>query len=168
MKHTIILSVAAALLFSACRYDKPLEANHTLAIDPALIGVWESVSEDGSGPDQRLLILKFSDTEYCIRQNEGKSGIYYRAYPIAPGGVSCIQLQVIGTNEGGLKTDKPFEAFEVMSYQIKGGELVARTLNGDLINTELKTTEKLQKAFLEHKGNANLFIDPKPFRRVGK
>jgi hypothetical protein len=50
-----------------------LTEDHPIAVDSSVLGLWEVIPDDG---------------------------IYYRAYPIKIGGVSCVQLQAIGTKAG--------------------------------------------------------------------
>ena len=56
--------------------------------------------------------------------------------------------------------------FHVVSYQLTDGRIDIKTLNTDLIDDELKTTEQLKKTFLKHKNNKNIFRDPVAFRKI--
>ncbi len=51
------------------------------------------------------------------------------------------------------------DLFHVVSYELKKGILEIRTLDTDLVDDNLKTTEALVKAFLSHKDNKNLFTN---------
>ena len=131
--------------------------------------MWEPVPEVGKKPetDNRMLILKFSDTEYMVRQPIGDGVIHYRAYPIELGGVRCVQLEAIGDGKGSLGGDDGITApFQVVSYQVSDGKLVIRTLNEELFPKALKTTEALQEAFLKHKDREDLFGEPEEYRKV--
>ena len=112
-----------------------------------------------------MMILKYSDTEYLVHYPTGKDGLYYRAYPVKIGGVSCVQLQVIGTSDGPPEKDEK-ELFHVVSYQLMGGKLEIRTMNADLVDDDLKTTNELLEAFLKHKDNKDLFNNPGVFRKM--
>lgn len=169
MKHVTALLGAAVLLLAGCEYESPLTKDHTLAIDPAILGLWAPLPESGdaSNPDERMMILKYSDTEYLIHYPTGKDGIYYRGYPIQIGGIACVQLQVLGTAKGPLEKDES-KLYHVASYQLQDGQLQIKTLNTDLVDNKLKTTDELVQAFLAQKDNAELFTDPGLFQRVEK
>ena len=169
MKPIAILTTFAAMFLSACIYEAPLEVEHTVPVDPELIGVWQLVPKEGEEPDadSRLLILNFSETEYLMSSPVGGEGIHYRAYPIKPGGISCVQLQVIGTDKGKPKWgDGPPKPFMVFSYEVEDGMLVVRSLNKDLVGADLNTTEELREAFLKNKENKDLFTDLATYRKV--
>lgn len=169
MKTTAFLLAVSALLFTGCRFKAPLVKETTLPIDPAVIGLWEPVPEDGKDPeaDKRMLVLKFSDTEYIVRQPVGEGVIHYRAYPIELGGVRCVQLEAIGDGKGPLGGDAEITTpFQVVSYQVKDGKLVVSMLSEELFPDKLKTTEALQEAFLKHKDREDLFGEAKEYRKV--
>ena len=182
MKPVILIS--AALLLSGCIYEAPLVAENKLPIDAAIIGLWEPLPQeekepenDGDNPlkkilehspaETRLLILKFSETEYLISNPVAEHSIHYRAYPIELGGKRCVQLQVIGTNEGSAdwENDTP-RPFLVCSHETKDGNLIVSNLNEELVGDELKTTAALQEAFLKNKDNPQLFGEPTIYRKV--
>jgi hypothetical protein len=177
-----LLSSIAVICLAGCIYEAPLVAKHTIPIDPALVGLWEAMPKEPAEPEKddgrrskilddplagaRLLIIKFSDTEYVIAPGD-QDGIYYRAYAIELGGKRCMQLEVIGTNEGPPDWEgKNPEPFLVCSYEMKDGNLLVRFLNEEIVGDDLKTTEALQEAFLKNKDNAELFGEPSVYRRV--
>ena len=166
MKYMKLFAIVG-LLVAGCVYESPFTTEHNIAIDSAVLGLWEELKPDkGVEPkeDEQMMILKYSDTEYLIHYPTGKDGIYYRGYPIKIGGISCVQLQIIGTDDGPPKKDET-ELFHVVSYQLTDGQLEIKTLDTDLVNDDLKTTEELHKAFLKHKENKDLFKDPGVFRK---
>ena len=167
MKYVIALLSLAGLLLVGCEYESPLTKDHNLAIDSALLGLWEEIPDEGgnSEPDDRMMILKYSDTEYLIHYPTGDDGIYYRGYPIKIGGISCVQLQAIGTEDGPPETDEK-DLFHVASYRLTNSGLEIKLLDTDLVDDALKTTDELVRAFLEQKDNKELFTDPGLFRRV--
>jgi hypothetical protein len=162
----MIPAVLALLLLIGCLYDSPLTAEHRIPLDPTVLGLWEAVDADGqdSAPKDRIMILKFSDTEYMIHYIATADARYYRGYPIEIGGVACVQLQVIGTPEG--MPDKGTMPFIPVSYGLIDGQLEVRLPNTDLIDTDLKGSDALRQAFLAHKDDPQLFRDPVRFRRV--
>lgn len=166
MKYMMLFAIVG-LLVAGCEYESPFTTEHNIAIDSAVLGLWEELKPDeGVEPkeDEHMMILKYSDTEYLIHYPTGKNGIYYRGYPIKIGGISCVQLQIIGTDYGPPKKDET-ELFHAVSYQLTDGQLEIKTLDTDLVNDDLKTTEELHKAFLKHKENKDLFKNPGVFRK---
>ncbi len=170
MRYVMMLFSTAIFLLVGCRYESPLTMEHTIAVDPAVLGVWEPVQEKDDTPQQneRMVILKYSNTEYLIHYPpEGNDEAYYRGYPINVGGISCVQLQIIGTDDGPIQKDEK-DLFLVASYRLTGDRLEIKTLNTDLVDDALKTTDELRKAFLKHKDNKELFKNPGVFRKIKK
>jgi hypothetical protein len=167
MKCIMMVFTIAALLLAGCDYESPFTEEHSIAIDSAVLGLWEPKpdgDEEDSEQDELMMILKYSDTEYLIHYPTGDDGIYYRGYPITVGGISCVQLQIIGTADGPPKKNKT-ERFCAVSHQLTDSGLEIRTLNTDLLDDDPKTTEELRKAFLKHKDDEDLFNDPGVFRK---
>ncbi|MCD4721887.1 MAG: hypothetical protein K8S13_18810 [Desulfobacula sp.] len=170
MKYIMMMFVTAILLLVGCEYESPLTKEHNIAVDPAVLGVWEpiQVNDDKTKNDERMMILKYSDTEYLIHYPPGGNDeAYYRGYPIKIGGVSCVQLQIIGTADGPFKKNEK-GLFHVASYHLTDGQLEIKLLNTDLVDDSLKTTDGLREAFLKHKENKELFNDPGVFRKIKK
>lgn len=167
MKCIMIFVSVAVLLLAGCEYESPLTKEHSIAVDSAVLGVWERILDKGEEPtnDERMIILKYSDTEYLINYPNEDKILYFRAYPIRIGEVSCVQLQVIGTNNG---PPNPFEKdlFHVASYQLTDNRLKIETINTDLIDYTLKTEEQLREAFEKHQDSRDLFNNPRMFRRI--
>ena len=132
-----------------------------------MLGLWEIVPDDGKEKKERMMILKFSATEYIIHYPVGEDAMYFRAYPIKLGGVSCVQLQAIGTNEGPPDKEQK-NLYHVATYRLENEELEIRLLNEELVDDELKTSETLAHSFLKQRRNKKLFVNPGKFRRVKK
>lgn len=168
MKHFImsVIAVALVLSFVGCQYLAPLSMEHTIAIDPSVVGLWEEVPEGDkpSDPDDRMLILKYSETEYLVHYPIRKDDGYYRVYPVKVDDISCVQIQLIGTADGDVK--KGERKYQVATYTVSGNELEIKTLNTDLVNKYLKDTASIREAFLKNKDNKDLFTNPGRFRRV--
>lgn len=166
MKHAIMSVIAVTLFIAGCQYLAPLSEEHTISIDPSIIGLWEEVPEGGRppDPDDRMLILKYSDTEYLVHYPTRKDEMYYRAYPIRVDGLPCVQIQLIGTADGDVK--KGDRKYQVATYTIANGELEIKTLNTDLVDKDLPDTASIRQAFLKNKDNKGLFTNPGKFRRV--
>ena len=168
MRRIAVLLIVTVLFLAGCKYEKPLIKEHAIPVDSSVLGLWEPQPDEGeeSGVDERMIILKFSDTEYLIHYPPGGNDeAYYRGYPIKIGGISCVQLQVIGTKDGMPKKDVK-ALFAVVSYELKKGILEIRTLNTDLVDDDLKTTEALVQTFLNYKDNKDLFTDPVRFKQL--
>lgn len=168
MKCMMTFLAVAVLLFTGCDYEVPLTKEHNSAVDPALLGLWVAIPDEGAvaAEDERMLILRYSDTEYLIHYPIGGADeTYYRCYPIKIGGVSCVQIEAIGTNEGHIPKDAK-NIFEVASYRFEHAELEIKLLNNDLVDGDLETTEALKQTFLKHTRNTELFNDPGRFRRA--
>ena len=168
MKNAImsVIAVALVLSFAGCKYPAPLTEEHTIAIDPSIIGLWEEVPEGNSVPDPngRMLVLKYSDTEYLVHYPTGKDGEYFRAYPIKIGGVSCIQIQAIG--KAGRDIGKEEKKYDVISYSLSNNEVEIKTLNTYVIDENIKDSAGLKEAFMKNRDNKDLFANPGRFRRV--
>ncbi len=167
MKCVRIILVITILFLVGCEYESPLTKEHTISIDSSILGVWGLDQEkEMPGPYERMLILKYSDTEYLIQAPMDKSSlVYFRGYPIKIGNVSCVQLEIIGTQDGPPPKDEK-KLFLVVSYVLAKGELEVKLLNTKLVSNGLKDSEALRKAFLKHQGNKDLFIEPGKFRRI--
>ena len=169
MKCKLALLTVAVLLITGCEYESPLTKKHNIAIDSAVLGLWEAIPDEGEEPkkNERMMILKYSDTEYLLHYPVGDDGLYFRSYPIKIGGVSCVQLQVIGTKAGPPEKDEK-DLFHVVSHRLAGAGLEIKILNTELVEDDLKTTDALTQSFLKHEGNKKLFINPGRFRRIEK
>jgi hypothetical protein len=168
MRCIPVLMIVTALFLAGCKYEAPLTKHHAIPVDSSVLGVWEPQPDkiEESGVDERMLILRYSDTEYLVHYPPGGNDeTYYRGYPIKIGGISCVQLQVIGTKDGTPKRDVK-ELFHVVSYELNKGILEIRTLNTDLVDDKLKTTEALVKSFLSHKDNKDLFANSFRFKQI--
>lgn len=168
MRCVAVLLIAAVLFLAGCKYETLLTKEHAIAVDLSVLGLWEPQPDgrEGPGANERMMILKYSDTEYLIHYPPGGNDeAYYRGYPIQIGGISCVQLQVIGTEDGMPKRDIK-DLFHVVSYELKKGILEIRMLNTDLVGSNLKTSEALAQAFLNHKDNKDLFTNSVRFKQI--
>lgn len=162
-----LLTLWSAVWLTGCEYERPLSTERILPVDTPVLGIWEQVPGDGqeSRSMERMMILKHSANEYFVHYPLGNDGVYYRAWPIRVGGVACVQLEAIGTKDGPLKAED-VEIYHVVSYRLEGDMLEVRTLNTEVVDDDLKTTEALQKAFVEQRNHPDLFHNPGRFKRV--
>lgn len=159
------LALAATLWSVGCLYTVPVTEEHSLPVDPAVLGLWEEVPE-GEGRAEappRMLVLPFSQTEYLVEYPLGPEAFYFRAWPVKVAGQTMVQLQVIRDNEGRLTTPKPYH---VVAYRTRDGMLDVRTLNDDLVGRKFASTQELVAAIEAHREDPELFREPGRFRRV--
>lgn len=162
----VFMSILMAVLLFGCEYEAPIFLKEDIPVDPEVLGLWEPIPDKGEEPlDERMVVMKFSDSEYLIHYPVGKYGMYFKGYPVRFEGISCVQLQAIGTSKGPIKKDEK-ELFHVASYRVEEGGIEVRVLNFNLIDDKLKTTEELREAFLKHKDHKDLFREPVKFRRL--
>ncbi len=165
----MIYWLVLGMTMSGCEFEAPLTQENSLPVDNALLGLWEPAPDDEEPPpEEEMMILKFSATEYLIHYPTCKDGIYYRGYPIKIGDVACIQLQVLGNSRGPVAANFK-ELYHVATYRLlDDGRLEIKTLNLNLIPSDLKTSEALCQAFLKNKDKKNLFTHPGLFKKVGQ
>lgn len=160
MKRTLFFLAIVSLILAGCRYVAPLTAQHTIPVDPALLGLWDKVDQNGEHPDERLLILKFSKTEYLIYDGS----VYYRGYNIKIGKIPCLQVQIIGGESGPDIED--VGRYDVATYAFRNNELRVRILNSNKVSDELKDSVSLRRAFLKHQNDKDLFVKEIRFHRL--
>jgi hypothetical protein len=156
--------VLSAFLSTGCVYEVPVMEEHTVPVDTAVLGHWESVPDDPSEKADRMLVLKYSDTEYLVHYPTGEDGMYFRAYGVRIGELSAVQIELIGTHKGPLR-DKG-NRYHLLTYSLDGGRLTIKTLNSDLISEKIGTSAELRDAIGKQAGNPDLFTNPGVFRKV--
>jgi hypothetical protein len=166
MKRFLPLFVVFALFIAACEYQEPLSEKQGILIDESSLGLWEALPEkDGKPPKEYILALKISPTEYLVHYKMESDSMYFRAYPIKVGNISCLQLQLIGTSTGPAPKNEP--QYQVALYQIKGDELSIRMMNTSVVGEKLGSAA-MREAFLKNQTNEKLFREPGKFKRVKK
>ena len=55
--------MGAVLFLCGCVSEAPLTEYQTTPIDPAVMGLWETLPENSDEEKERMMILKFSSTE---------------------------------------------------------------------------------------------------------
>jgi hypothetical protein len=164
---TPILALVLVLL-SGCVYKAAVTTNHTIPVNPAVLGMWQAVPEPGKDldADERMLVLKYSDTEYMVRYPSGKDAMFFRGYPIKVGNLQCVQIQLLGEKDQPVNDED--RKYQVVAYKLADGVLELRTLNADLISDKLATSADLLKAIKANIANSDLFKDPGKFKKVVK
>lgn len=167
MKHSICLLSMAIILTTGCVHEAPLTTEHTIAIDPALLGLWEQIPGEAKGDleEDRMVIMRWSDTEYLVQVPLGAEGDFFRAYPVQVGGHSLIQAEYVGNYGRGLyPPDQTF--FPIISHEMIEGILIFSILNPEVVDDQTVDSELLREAFLENKDRQDLFTPPVHYRRV--
>jgi len=162
---TLLQLVLIVLLLAACQYKAPITTDHNIPVDPGVLGSWKIVPAQNQDNDSAILIFQFSDTEYSVRYHEDSGDLYFRAYAIDIDGVTAIQLELIGNDDGAVDADEK-DRYHVVAYELENDLLKISSLNTELVDDELTDSESLRKAFIEHKENPELFNDPGFFKRV--
>jgi hypothetical protein len=165
MKQFLLLFVVLLLSVTACEYQEPLSEKQNISIDPALLGLWEPApgKNEPKPSGEWILALKYSDTEYMIHYQTGSESMYFRAYPLKVGDISCVQLQLIGNSSGPLAKTEP--AYQVAFVTLTGDEVTVRMMNTSVVGRDLHSPA-LREAFLKNSKSTDLFREPVKFRRV--
>ena len=160
--------ILALVLLSGCVYKAPVTTNHTIPVNPAVLGVWQAVPEPGKDldADERMLVLKYSDTEYMVRYPSGKDAMFFRGYPIKVGNLQCVQIQLLGEKDQPVNDED--RKYQVVAYKLADGVLELRTLNADLVSDRLATSADLLKAIKANVADPDLFKDPGKFKKLVK
>ena len=165
MRTILFFLLGLVVLFGiGCEYEAALVEEDVVKVDEEVVGVWQSVDEDGEKVE--MAWLAFSDTEYVIHYPLGKEGMYFRGYAIELGGVECVQVQLIGTDKGAVKAKD--RKCNVVKYKLEGDCLEVSLLNSDVVNREINDSKKLRELFIENKNNEELFEKPSRFKRLKK
>ena len=167
MRSQVAILALVLGLAAGCEYNVPVTVHHAIPVDPAVLGLWQAVPEDGKtvDADERLLVLKYSDTEYLIRYPSGKNGMFFRGYPVKIGDQVCVQIQLIGTNNEPAQAED--RKYHVVSYAATPDTLEVRTLNTEVVPKTATTGDELLRSIQTNLRNLNLFHDPGRFRKVG-
>ena len=167
-KHGLI-SVFILLILTACDYDAPLVREASLPIDQALLGTWEAIPYDRAGQEspERIVIRQESANLYVIEHVDGESIIYFKGWLAELEGSRFMQVEVTGDDKGPAGAEDT-NLFIVVSYALDNGQLVVRSLNTDLVNTDLADTAALQAAFAANRNDPSLFHEPAQFRKLSE
>ena len=165
------LTLFSAMFFTfvflcGCEYSVPA-GKPGLSLDNALMGIWEKIPDNEKDKDKiKILVLKYSDTEYLAVYSNDTDTLYFRGYPVKIGDMNAVQIQWVGTNKGPLE-DKD-RKYHIISANLKDNILEIKILNNSLISKDIKSQEELKNKILQNKNNPELFRDPGLFRKVKK
>ncbi len=156
---TVLLSI---LLLGGCIYDVPLVEKAEVPVDPALTGIWQMIPDEGTleDPDDRLVILPFSKTEYVAISGQSDAALYFRAYPVRLDGMELIQLEWLQVEPGG------DERYHVCRYTLENGVLTVETLNDDVVGRRITDSKALCKTLLVNRDDPELFEDAARYQKL--
>lgn len=163
----ILAVILISMQLSGCYYDIPLVAESNMPIDVAVLGIWKPLKPDSDygRSGGRVVVARYSDTEYLVHDTSMKEDYYYRAYLFRIAGMTLVQLQIIATDTHTV-TDKTADRYYVVRYFLRNNELRVHELNVDVVSRNLKTSAALQKSFLANKNNKKLFKTVRIYKKV--
>jgi len=167
MKKWLLIFSLSVLIIAACEYQEPAADKQGIPVNPALLGLWvpSPDNKETPPPDEWILALPYSDTEYMIHYRTEKDSMYFKGYPVKIGAYSCIHLQLIGDSRSPIsKTDAPYQ---IASVSLSGEEVTIRMMSTSVVSSSLRGTA-LKEAVLKNANNAGLFREPVKFRRADK
>ncbi len=166
MNPARVMMLLGLSLVLGCKYNSPLSVGDHIPIDHRVLGLWQQVAngEIDSQKTSRLLVLRYSDTEYLIHDPVEK-GLFYRGHLAHVGGHTVVQLEIIG-DEDGPPGSGDEDLFHVVTYTCDGTHLEIRYLNEKLVRDDVEGTDALRQAFLSVESRPDLFVDPARFARV--
>lgn len=167
MKKYFLPILVAVILTAGCVHHTPLSTDHTIAIDPEFLGLWELIPAEAKGDpaEDMMVILKWSETEYVAQVPMGEKGDFYRAYPVEIGGMQVIQAQSLGSAWGEIHEGDRV-VYPIISYRIVEGILAISTLNTQVVDEHITDAEALREAILANINRQDLFEPPAHFRRA--
>ncbi len=167
MRNYSLALVMAVILTAGCVHQAPLTTEHSIAIDPEILGLWERVPGESKGDptEDRMVILKWSGTEYVAQNPMGEKGDFYRAYPVEIGGRQFIQAVSLGSSWGEIYEGERVD-YPILTYRIVEGILIISTLSPRVIDINITDTDILREAVLANINRQDLFDPPAHFRRI--
>jgi hypothetical protein len=161
MRELIVL--VACTMLVGCDYTVPLVKTPGMAIDNAVVGLWERTNENGQ--TERLLVLPLSKQEYLVSfPSSAKDAMFARASLCSTAGKTLVQLEWIGTVQGELPEDN--RVFQFAAYSVAEDTLRVRMLNADVVKGDAESPGALAKAIGENKNNPALFRGEVAFKKV--
>ncbi len=159
---TLIALVACGFLMG-CDYTVPLVQTPEMPLDPEGIGLWERTK--GDGQTERLLALPLGEHEYLVSFPAGsENAMFARACLLQRAGRTLVQLEWIGTVQGGLPEDD--RVFQFATFSISGDTLSTRLLNPDVVDSDAESTAELSQVLADEKDHPDLFRSEWTFKRV--
>lgn len=158
-----ILLIALMIVVVGCEYDSPISKPQGIAVDPAVIGLWTKSSDDQNKPDEKLLVLKFTDTEYLLKYSSDSFDGYFRAYPVKFADNTFVQVQFIGTSQGDI--EPKMRKYHLIKYDLKKDKLSIGMLNSAVVGDGSTSIEDVRKAMIKNIDNPQLFAHSVEFKK---
>ena len=159
----MMLMCVVGVLLAGCEYTVPLVKTPDVAIDTAIVGLWQRTSEDGKM--ERLLVLPLSKVEYLVVFPEGaKDAMFARGCLWRSAALTLVQLDWFGTAQAKLPDDN--RTFQFASYAVEGDTLKCRLLDPDIVPKDIESSDALAKAITDNKDNPKLVRDEMVFQKV--
>ncbi len=90
--------------------------------------------------------------------------MFFRAYTVTLSGADYLQIQLIGTADGPVKTgDRKYHLLKLNPDQ---DMLEIGTIKPEMLGKDLADTDRMRAAFAAHKDDPELFDEPMAFRRI--
>lgn len=161
---TLLASIVSVFLLNSCVFDVPFVTKAEIPVDDKLLGRWEAVSKEGNRPPERILVLQYSENEYVAAHTIEDKTMAFRAFAVKLEGAEYMQIQLIGTVDGPVKTED--RKYHLLKWKLDGDRLSLQTIKPDVIGKDHKTTAELLTAFKAHKDDSDLFDEPAAFHRI--
>jgi hypothetical protein len=167
MKKFILPVLIVTALAVGCVHQTPISTEHTIAIDPELLGLWERIPSEAKGDpaEDLMVILKWSETEYVAQVPRSEKGDFYRAYLVEIGGRQVLQAHSLGSSWGEIHEDGRV-IYPIINYRIVEGILAISTMNPRVVDDNITDSEALREAILANINRQDLFEPPGHFRRA--
>ncbi len=158
----LLLVLSCGWLFG-CDYTAPLTTTADLAIDKAVIGLWERQKDNGDS--EQLLILPLDKHEYMVSYPAGaEDGMFARACLCRVADHTLVQLTWLGTARG--RTMEDNRAYQLAAYAVSGENLTVRMLNSEVAGRDTSSTNAFAQTILMNWNNPRLFRDGMVFTRI--
>ncbi|MDH3584068.1 MAG: hypothetical protein OER86_07625 [Phycisphaerae bacterium] len=165
MKRILSAVLVSIGLLVGCDFTVPLVNRPSIRVDNSVLGLWERPKRDGT--TEQLLVLAFSPNEYLVSYPAGsKQAMFARATAARVGERTLIQLQWVGTVEGGLPGDK--RVYQYASYEVAEGTLRLRLINPDVIGRDVATTRELAENIAALADHPQFFRPAMSFSKVSR
>jgi len=162
--NKLLAAVIPLLLLNSCVFEAPFEATAKIPTDAKLLGRWEEVREKADGTPDRMLVLQHSANEYVVEYPVDEKAMYFRAYAVELEGTRYVQIQLLGSAEGPVKSED--RKYDLLKVAVDGDTLEMSTINPEVIGKDAKDTAHLRAAFAKHKKDAKLFNETVKFKRI--
>lgn len=162
----LLTATLVAILLNGCEYKTALTSDHTVPIDPAVLGLWQSVAAPGQTAETKaeLQVLRFSDTEYVVHYATANAALYFRAYPVTVANLKLVQVELLGSQQGPAG-DTPGH-FHVVTYAVQDGTLRMAVLNTAVVPATAASPDDLRRRLVAETANPRLFQEPQHFVRA--